>query len=121
MGLTSKQRGRQSFAGGFEGAVRAYSADGAISPSISHTAVITKTGSAGVMTLAAPTRDGIVLTVVGRTAFAHQVTATGLIDDGVTGGSKNTLTLAAFAGASGSLISYGGKWNTLSLKAATVP
>jgi hypothetical protein len=119
MGLTGKQRGRQMIYGGFDFVPRVYAADGAIAPNFSHYAMLTKAG-VGAYTLAAPARDGISLTIVNRTANAHVVTATGLLDDGVTGGSKNTITMAAFAGASADLISYGGKWNTVGLKAATV-
>ena len=74
------------------------------------------------MTLDAPTvaQDGMLLTVTSSTAFAHTITATSLIDDGVTGGSKTTATFAAFAGASIVLMAYNGKWHTISLKAVTV-
>lgn len=119
MGLTNKQRGRQLFAGGVDANQRVYAADGAIAANVSHTALLTK-GTAGAYTLAAPARDGIRLTVISRTAAAHVVTATGLFDDGVTGGSKNAATCAAFAGASAIYESHGGKWNTVSLKATTV-
>lgn len=86
------------------------------------TVVITKTGSLAAMTLAAPTaaQNGLILRVTSATAFAHTITATSLIDDGVTGGSKTTVTFAAFAGASCELMAYEGKWHTLSLKATTV-
>lgn len=86
------------------------------------TVVITKTGSLAALTLAAPTaaQNGTILRVTSATAFAHTVTATGLFDDGVTGGSKTTATFAAFAGASMELMAYEGKWHTLSLKAVTV-
>lgn len=120
MGLTGKQRGRNIFAGGVEMACRAYATDGAVANGLSHSAYLTKSG-VGAYTLAAPARDGIRLRIISRTANAHVVTATGLLDDGVTGGSKNTITFAAFAGASAELESFGGKWNTVSLKATTVP
>lgn len=86
------------------------------------TVVITKTGSLAALTLAAPTsaQNGMILRVTSATAFAHTVTATSLIDDGVTGGSKTTATFAAFAGASMELMAYEGKWHTLSLKAVTI-
>ena len=119
MGLTNKQRGRQMFQGGVDAAPRSYAADGAIAANLSHSAMLTKAG-VGAYTLAAPARDGIELELVNRTANAHVVTATGLLDDGVAGGSKNTITYAAFAGASALLRSFGGKWNTVALKATTV-
>lgn len=86
------------------------------------TVVITKTGSLAAMTLAAPTaaQNGLMMTITSATAFAHTVTATGLFDDGVTGGSKNAGTFAAFAGASMTIMAYEGKWHTISLKAVTV-
>lgn len=119
MGVTSKQGGRRLYPGGVEMACRSYAADGAIAANLSHTAYLTKAG-VGAYTLAAPARDGIRLRIVNRTANAHVVTATGLFDDGVTGGSKNAATCAAFAGASAELESFGGKWNTIALKAITV-
>lgn len=101
--------------------VTLYAASGAltVAPGL---AVITKTGSLAAMTLAAPTsaQNGLILRVTSTTAFAHTITATSLIDDGVTGGSKTTITFAAFAGASCDLVAYEGKWLTLSLKATTV-
>lgn len=92
-----------------------YSADGAIDPTFSHTAVLTK-GSAAAMTLAAPTsgNNGTRIVVQAGSAFAHVVTATGLIQDGVTGGAKNTYTTAAFVGSGGTLEAYEGKWHLLS-------
>jgi hypothetical protein len=95
-------------------------ANGAIAIAES-TVVLTKAGVAA-MTLAAPTaaQNGTRITVTSATANAHTITATGLIDDGVTGGSKTTATFAAFAGASCELMAYEGKWHTLSLKAVTV-
>lgn len=120
MGITNKQRGRQIFAGGAEQGSRSYATDGAISAGLSHSAFLTKT-SIGAYTLAAPTRDSVQIIIVARTAFAHVVTATGLLDDGVAGGSKNTLTFGAFPGASAVLVSQGGKWNVVALKAVTCP
>jgi hypothetical protein len=100
--------------------VTAYSANGALAVA-SGSDVITKT-SAAAMTLAAPTaaQDGLIKRVVSSTAFAHTITATGLIDDGVTGGSKTTATFAAFAGASIELMAYNGKWNVISKNVVTI-
>lgn len=119
MGLTNKQRGRQLFTGGADLGTRAYAADGAIAANLSHIAALTKAG-VGAYTLAAPARDGIDLTIVNRTANAHVVTATGLLDDGVVGGSKNTATFTAFAGSVLSLVSYGGKWNVAIKQLVTI-
>lgn len=98
-----------------------YAADGAITkdPALLH--VLTKS-SAGAYTLAAPTsaQEGMTLRIVAGSAQAHVVTATGLLDDGVTGGSKNTATFAAFIGSSLTLVAYNLKWIVLSKNAVTV-
>jgi hypothetical protein len=98
-----------------------YAVDGAIDPTISHTAIITK-GSAAAMTLAAPatTDNGTRIVIQAGSAFAHVVTATGLIQDGVTGGAKNTYTTAAFVGSGATLEAYNGKWHLLSKNLGTV-
>lgn len=69
-------------------------------------------GSAAAITLAAPSsgQAGTEITFIAGSAFAHVITATGLIDDGVTGGSKNTCTLGAFVGASATFVAYNLKW-----------
>ena len=100
--------------------VTVYAADGAIVPA-SGSNVLTK-GSAGAYTLAAPVaaQEGSRIVLTSGSAFAHVVTATGLLNDGVAGGSKNAATFAAFIGASMELIAYNLKWHTVSLKAVTV-
>lgn len=100
------------------GVVTEYGADGAISP-VAGIAVLTK-GSVGAYTLAAPATDGDRLTITSATAFAHVVTATDLIHDGVTGGAKDTMTCAAFAGASIDLVAYDGKWHVIAKNVVTV-
>lgn len=87
----------------------AYAVNGALAVTASGTDFLTKAG-VGAYTLAAPSRDGIRKRIVNTTANAHVVTATTLIQDGVTGGAKSTLTFGAFAGASIELESYGGFW-----------
>lgn len=98
-----------------------YAADGAVSkdPALLH--VLTKT-SAGAYTLAAPTaaQEGMILYIAAGTAFAHVVTATGLLDDGVTGGSKNAATFGAFVGSSLTLIAYNLKWIVLGKNVVTI-
>lgn len=88
-----------------------YAADGAIAkdPALAH--VLTKT-SAGAYTLAAPTaaEEGMELVIFAGSAFAHVITATNLLDDGVTGGAKDTATFAAFVGSSLRLMAYNLKW-----------
>jgi len=103
--------------------ITAYSADGAIAVS-PHFAVLTKT-SAGAYTLAAPPAsgsddEGMAIEITAGTAFAHVVTATGLIQDGVTGGAKNTWTSAAFVGSSLKLRGYNGKWHVISKNLGTI-
>lgn len=100
--------------------VTAYAANGALTIA-SGTAMLTKAG-VNAMTLAAPTavQEGTTLVVVSQTANAHTITATGLLDDGVTGGSKTTATFAAFAGATVTLMASNLKWAVVSLKAVTI-
>jgi hypothetical protein len=100
--------------------INTYTADGAIALA-SEIAILSKT-SAAAMTLAAPlkSQDGQELTVTAGTAYAHVVTATNLIEDGVTGGAKDTITLGAFVGASATLIALGGKWHLKSVNVATI-
>lgn len=96
------------------------SGDGAI-PVTEGKVVLTK-GSAAAITLAAPTamQQGTRITVVAGSAFAHVITATGLLDDGVTGGSKNTATFGAFIGSAITLIAYNLKWVVESKNVVTV-
>ncbi len=89
----------------------AYLIDGAIAVS-SHTAVLTK-ATPGAYTLAAGA-DGAVIDLVNATSNAHVITGTNLFWAGVTGGPFNKVTLAAFPGLGGRLISYGGLWHVLS-------
>ena len=79
-------------------------------------------GSAAAITLAAPTaaQAGTQITVIAGSNYAHVITATGLLDDGVTGGSKNTATFAAFIGAAITLLAYNLKWVVVSKNVVTV-
>jgi hypothetical protein len=85
------------------------------------TVVFTKAGVAA-MTLAAPTaaQSGTTIVFTSGTANAHTLTATGLLEDGVTGGAKNLATFAAFVGASLTLQAINLKWHVISLKACTI-
>jgi hypothetical protein len=97
----------------------ALAANTAIFPRNSGLYVITK-GSIEANTLAAPTAgadDGLIITIVSNTAFAHTLTATGLLQTG--SASVNVATFAAFAGASITLYAYQGKWIVLSSTAIT--
>lgn len=84
--------------------------------------VVATKGSASAFTLAAPTtaQNGTRITVTSGSAYAHVITATGLIHDGVTGGAKNTATFAAYLGASIVLVAYNGKWHVESKNAVTI-
>lgn len=96
------------------------SADGAIP--VRSGKYIGTNGSALACTLAAPTaaQQGTEITFAAGSAYAHVITATGLLDDGVTGGSKNTATCAAYIGAAITLIAYNLKWIVKSKNAVTV-
>jgi hypothetical protein len=94
--------------------IAAVTASGAVAPRSPQTYVITKAGVAA-MTLAAPTAttdDGIVVNLLSSTAFAHTLTATGLLQTG--SASVNVATFAAQAGAGVSLMAFNGKWIVLS-------
>lgn len=103
-----------------EGGQTEYLTDGAIAIA-NGTALLTK-GSAGAYTLAAPTaaQAGTRLRIISQTAFAHVITATNLIDDGVTGGAKDTATFAAFAGAAIELEAVNLKWAVVGKNVVTV-
>lgn len=94
-------------------------ASGAISADIPGVYMITKAGVAA-MTLAAPTagtealggEDGMLITISSNTAFAHTITATGLLQTGTA--SVNAIAFPNVAGATVTLMAYGGKWNVIS-------
>jgi hypothetical protein len=60
------------------------------------------------------------MTFISGTANAHTITATGLIDDGVTGGSKDLATFEAFIGASITFEAYNLKWVVTAINGASV-
>lgn len=88
------------------------SVDGAV-PVASGLYAITK-ASAAALTLAAPTaaQNGLTINIVSRTAFAHVLTATGLLNTG--SAAVNVATFAAFAGANLTLRADTLKWNVVS-------
>jgi hypothetical protein len=97
-------------AGGTPEAFTTQAASGAIPPHVSHNYVITA-ASAEALTLAAPTAttdDGVLIALMSNTAYAHTLTATGLLNTG--SASVNTATFAAYAGAGLTLMAYQGKW-----------
>lgn len=118
--LANKRIKNSTLAQGNKNEVTYYKVDGAIDPTAG-VAVLNK-GSAGAYTLAAPTaaQEGMKLVITSASAFAHVVTATGLLNDGVTGGGKNAGTFGAFVGASIELIAVGLAWNVMNLKVVTV-
>ncbi len=79
-------------------------------------------GSALAIGLPAPSKaqDGLTLVFTNLTAFAHVITATTLISDGVTGGPKTTVTFAAFVGSSLTLQAENGLWNVIAAVAAPI-
>lgn len=99
-----------------------------INPDTTHAVPITSgvvlmtKASASAFTLAAPTaaQNGTRITITSGSAYAHVITATGLIHDGVTGGAKNTATFGAFIGATIVLIAYNGKWHVESKNVVTI-
>lgn len=102
--------------------ITTYAADGAIAfTEPFNIAKLTK-GSAGAYTLAAPStaQEGYRLLILCQSAFAHVVTATNLLDDGVTGGAKDTATFAAFVGSSLELIAINQKWHVVAFNLVTI-
>lgn len=102
-----------------QGAIPVIAASGAIDPHTANRYAITKAGVAA-LTLAAPTKtadDGECIEIFSTTAFAHTITATGLLQTGTA--SVNVATFAAQAGASILLQAYQGKWVVLSANGIT--
>lgn len=105
--------------GGVSAGAQLITASGAISPSIQGNYIITKAGVAA-MTLAAPasTANGLIIEITSGTAYAHTITATGLLNTGTA--SVNVLTFAAYAGASVRLMAYNSLWNLLGYNTVTL-
>jgi len=92
----------------------------AIPPHSSASYVVTG-AAVDAMTLAAPTAttdDGKTLIVSSNTAYAHTLTATGLLQTGAS--AVNVATFAAHAGATVTLKAYQGKWNVISSTGITL-
>ncbi len=87
--------------------------DGAIALPTRNTNVLITKASACLFTLAAPStaQDGIRLTISSATAQAHVLTATTLLENGLSGSPFTTATWAAFIGGTLSLIAMNGVWN----------
>lgn len=88
--------------------------NGAVSPKVTQTYMITKAGVLAA-TLAAPVTvvdDGIIITIVSATANAHTLTATGLLMAGVAG--VDLATFVNLPGAGLRIMAYAAKWYVLS-------
>jgi hypothetical protein len=77
--------------------------------------VITKATALASTVLPAPTvaQNGLKLIFTSQTAAAHVITATALLNNGLTGSPWTTATFAAFAGAGFSVVANNGLWNVL--------
>lgn len=84
-------------------------------PGKNTTFVITKATALATTVLPAPTvaQNGLRLTFTSQTAAAHVITATALLNNGLTGSPFTTATFAAFAGAGFTLVANAGLWNVL--------
>lgn len=99
--------------------VTEYAANGALTIA-NGTHNITKSASAGVMTLAAPSagEEGIRMLITTETAQAHTVTVTAGFN-----GAGSGADVATFGGAIGDcmeIIAINGKWNVISLRNVTL-
>jgi hypothetical protein len=81
--------------------------------------IITK-GSACLFTITAPSvaLNGLLWRFSSATAFAHVMTATALIENGLTGSPFTTGTFGAFIGAGCTLMANNGVWNVVALPVA---
>lgn len=85
---------------------------------------VTNAAAADLCTLGAPTAgdplaggdDGKIIRFTSTSAFAHRITSTGNLQTGTA--SVNSVTLAAFAGASVTLKAFNGKWQIIGSNAA---
>lgn len=117
----SKPDGTVLYAIGPAGAARvpvAVTASGAVPVRPGADYVITKAGVAA-LTLAAPLAadNGVTITITSTTAFAHTLTATGLLQTG--SASVNLATFAAFGGVSLTLKAYNLLWVVISQNGVT--
>jgi len=97
-----------------------YSAAGAIAVPTQNTLVVLNGGAARAMTLVGPAKDqdGLTMTVLNASAFAHTVTYTaGFYGDTTL---SDVITFAAKAGASFICVARGGTWGLLGLTNCTI-
>lgn len=94
--------------------------DGAIT--IANSFVVLTKGSAAAITLAAPSagQAGTRITVSAGSSWAHVITATSLVEDGVTGIPHTTCTFGAFIGATITFIAYNLLWHVESKNVVTI-
>jgi hypothetical protein len=95
-------------------AINPYGVNAPSSSPLSSTNYMVNTGSADLMTLAAPVSgvdDGLSISIYSNTAFAHTLTSTGNFQTG--GTATGVLTFAAHAGAGVLLRAYQGKWQII--------
>lgn len=87
--------------------------DGAIALPTKNTNVVITKASACLFTLAAPSKaqDGLRLTITSATGAAHVLTATSLLENGLSGSPFTTGTWAAFIGGTLSLVAINSVWN----------
>ena len=99
--------------------VASYTADGAIA--LTTGVHLVAKASAAAMTLAAPSgQDGLTLTIIANTDFAHVITFTGTtLLDGTTG-ANSTATTAAFIGSGLTVVAVGTKWLLQSAVVCTI-
>lgn len=100
-----------------------YSVSGAIAIPQSDTIVVLNKAGVAAMTLAAPAKDqdGLTLLITSTTDQAHTVTATSLINDGVTGAPHSTITFTTgFRGQGVTLMALQGLWQLMANIACAV-
>ena len=92
-----------------------------INAHVSGNYIITQSGAADTMTLAAPTAgvdDGLSINIYSYTSQAHTLTATGLLQTGQSG-KTGVLTFAAYPGCGCTLRAYNGYWQVISSQSMT--
>lgn len=89
--------------------------DGALAVPVKNTSVVINKATACLFTLAAPGKDqdGLRLDITSDTAAAHVLTATTLLNNGLSGSPWTTATWAAQKGASLPLMAVDGVWNVI--------
>lgn len=100
-----------------------FSVNGAIPvPTRNTTILLAKATALTGTTLAAPstTLNGMRVTITSQTAAAHVITATALLENGLTGSPWTTATFPAFIGSSMVLVAQNGLWQVVGLSSGPV-